>query len=146
VNSQIVTGILKEFGYWFLFTVVIALAQLWLIPCAYYLTQKQFTWVELIGNGSLLFFATTITSKTAGEYFKKVKTRNEGTTLLCLTVMFIIIIPAVFTYALVTASRVGIMAANSLSPERVAMVSDVLAASGLLFSLAYTFIIRAYEN
>jgi hypothetical protein len=138
--------IVEEFGYWFLFSIVIALAQLWLIPCAYYLTQKQFTWVELIGNGSLLFFATTITSKTAGEYFKKVKSqkRTRFTTLFCLFGMVIIVLPAVFTYALVTASRVGMMAATVLSPERVATVSDVLAVSGLLFSLAYTFIIRAY--
>jgi hypothetical protein len=127
-----------------LFSVIIALAQLWLIPSFYYLTQKPWTWAELVGNGCLLFYATTITSKTAGEYFKRVKTRNEWATLVCIAMTFIIVALSVFVYALVTATRAGLVLANPLSPERVARISDGLALSGLIFSGAFTLIIRAY--
>lgn len=138
------TGYLHEIGYWLVFSVVIALAQLWLVPLLYYLTSKQLTWVELIGNGSLLFFATTITSKTAGEYFKKVRGGNPWATLLCIGVTFGIVFASVFCYALVIADRTGMFPPKSLSPEHVAFLSDVLAASGLLFSFGYTLYIRAY--
>lgn len=139
-----INDILKEFGYWVLFSVVISLAQLWLIPLAYYLANKSWTWVDLIGNGSLLFFATTITSKTAGEYFKKVKGHHEIATLLCGAVAFIIILVSVFAYAVVTASRVGALANITLSPARIARTSDLLAVTGLVFSLAYTIYFRIY--
>lgn len=140
-DDHVVAHVLKDFGYWFLFSIVISLAQLWLIPCFYYLTQKPLTWLELVGNGSLLFFATTITSKTAGEYFKKGKS-NELATLFCIGVTFLIVMMSVFAYALVTAARMGILASNSLSPERVATVSNILALSGAIFSGAFTLLIR----
>ncbi len=141
-DDQIVGQVLKDFGYWLLFSIVISLAQLWLVPCIYYLTQKPLTWVELIGNGSLLFFATTITSKTAGEYLKKGKSRSELATLICIGVTFLIVMMSVFAYALVTAVRIGVMAANSLSSERVATFSDILALSGAIFSFAFTLLVR----
>jgi uncharacterized membrane-anchored protein YitT (DUF2179 family) len=134
----------EEFGYWFLFSVMISLAQLWLVVFAYYAMRKQFTWMELIGNGSLLFFATTMASKTAGEYFRKVKPRkrNGVATLVCLFAMIAIIFPSVFIYALITAIRVGMMSGNMLAPDRVTFISDVLALAALLFSLGFTFVIR----
>lgn len=143
LNTREILDILKELGYWLLFSVILALAQLWLIPFVYYLTNKPWTWVELVGNGSLLFFATTITSKTAGEYFRKVKSRNELATLFCIAVTFIVVILSVFAYGLLTASRVGIAPGISLAPEKVAFLSNILALSGLIFSLAFTLIIRA---
>lgn len=138
------TGYLHEIGYWLFFSVLIALAQLWLVPLLYYLTSKSLTWVELIGNGSLLFFATTITSKTAGEYFKKVRGGHPWATLLCIGVTLGIVLASVSCYALVIADRTGILPPKSLSPDHVAVLSDVLAASGLIFSLGYTLYIRAY--
>ncbi len=143
-NSQIVREVFKDLGYWMLFGVIIALAQLWLIPFAYYLLKRPLTWVELIGNGSLLFFATTITSKTAGEYFKKVKGHHGWATLLCLFVTVVIILLSVFAYALVIAARLEKAIANALSPERVATMSTVLAAAGLIFGFAYTIYIRVF--
>ena len=141
-DDHVVGHFLKDFGYWLLFSIVISLAQLWLIPCFYYLTQKPWTWVELIGNGSLLFFATTITSKTAGEYFKKGKNPGGLATLVCIGVTFLIVMMSVSAYALVTASRMGILALNSLSPERVATFSNILALSSAIFSFAFTLLVR----
>jgi hypothetical protein len=143
-NSNTKGSIFKEIGYWLLFSVLVALAQLWLIPLAYYLTKKPFTLIELIGNGSLLFFATTTASKIAGEYFKKVKGNHEVATLLCVTVMLVIIFVSVFVYALEVASRLGGLGVTPLSPERVTSVSILLAISGLIFSFAYTLYIREY--
>jgi hypothetical protein len=137
-------SVTREIGYWLLFSVLVALAQLWLIPLAYYLTKQPFTLVELIGNGSLLFFATTTTSKAAGEYFKRVKGKHEGATLICVTVMLLIIFVSVFVYALEIATRLSRLQGVSLSPERVTNVSIVLALSGLIFSFSYTLYIRAY--
>lgn len=144
MNKIGIGEIIKEFGYWILFSVVIALAQLWLIPWAYFLANKPWTWVGLVGNGSLLFFATTITSKTSGEYFKRVKGRHEIATLVCVAVTFIIISISVFAYAVVMASRVGALTNITLSPARIATTSDLLAISGVIFSLAYTIYIRIY--
>jgi hypothetical protein len=138
---QIACEVLKEFGHWFLFSVAIALAQLWLIPFGYYLAKKPWTWVDLVGNGSLLFFATTITSKTAGEYFKRVKRRSDVATLFCIGMTLIIVFLSVFAYTLVISSRIGLLGAN-LAPERVATSSDMLALSSLIFSAAFTLIIR----
>jgi hypothetical protein len=137
---QIAKEVLEEFGHWFLFSVVIALAQLWLLPFGYYLVQKPWTWVGLVGNGSLLFFATTITSKTAGEYFKKVKRRGGWATTLCIGVTFVIVFLSVFAYALVIST--GLLGVNSLKPERVAALSNGLAISGLIFSASFTLFIR----
>src|SRR5437763_6339258 len=75
---QMAREILKELGYWFLFRIVIALAQLWLVPFGYYLMHRPWTWVDLVGNGSLLFFATTTASKATGEYFKRVQRRRRS--------------------------------------------------------------------
>ena len=141
-DDHVVGHFLKGFGYWLLFSIVISLAQLWLVPCIYYLTKKPLTWAELIGNGSLLFFATTITSKTAGEYFKKSKDLGWLPTLVCIGVTFLIVMMSVSAYALVTASRMGILTLNSLSPERVATFSNILALSGAIFSFAFTLLIR----
>lgn len=136
--------VVKDLGYWLLFGVVISLAQLWLVPFAYYFTTQPVTWVQLVGNGSLLFFATTITSRTAGEYFRKPKAHSAFATLICIAATFIIILLSVFGYGLVIATHVGLLPTSSLSAERVTTVSDVLAASGIIFSCAYTIYLRVF--
>jgi uncharacterized membrane protein len=143
-EKEFTDSIAREIGYWALFSVVIALAQLWLIPVGYYLLTKPWTLVELIGNGSLLFFATTITSKTAGEYFKRVKGHHGWATLICLTAMIFIVFVSVFAFALEAAVRAGAMSPDALSPERVTGISLGLAFAGIVFSFAYTLYIRAY--
>lgn len=130
-------------GYWLLFSVIVSLAQLWLVPLAYYIMSKPLTWVELIGNGSLLFFATTITSKTAGEYFKKVHGSHAIATLICVAVTLLTVLTSAFVYAFVTATRMGVLSAN-MSPEKVTSLSDLLAGSGIVFSFAYTIYVRVY--
>jgi hypothetical protein len=145
-------AVLKDIGYWILFSLVLALAQLWLIPVGYYLVKKPLTLVDLIGNGSLLFFATTITSRTAGEYFRKVRGHHGWATLVCIFAMLGIVLPSVFAYAFEVAFRVGLGGASSpqgvtvasLSPERITLLSLVLAISGTVFSFGYTLYIRAY--
>ena len=146
-------GVLKDIGYWILFSLVLALAQLWLIPLGYYLVKKPLTLVDLIGNGSLLFFATTITSRTAGEYFRRVKGHHAGATLVCLFAMLVIVLPSVFAYAFEIAFRAGLDGTSSsperitvlsLAPERITMLSLVLAVSAVIFSFGYTLYIRAY--
>jgi len=136
----------RELCYWLLYSVVFALAQLWLVPLGYYLFNKPMTLVALIGNGSLLFFATTIASKTAGEYFKKVKKHHEWASFMCIAVMSLIIVPSVFAFAFETAARAGVMQTEALAPERVTNLSLILAVSGVIFSLAYTLLIRAYGD
>jgi hypothetical protein len=143
VKEGIVTDISKEILHWLFFSIAIGLAQLWLIPLFYYLFQKHITWVELIGNGSLLFFATTVTSKTAAEYFRKVKGDTTGH-VLCFALAILIIMASVTCYAAVTATRGNLVPAASLSPERVTFMSDILAGAGIVFSLAYTSLIRAF--
>lgn len=142
MNRNLVSEIAEEFAYWVFFSVVIALAQLWVVAGLLYAAHRPFTWAGLIGNGSLLFFATTITSKAAGEYFKKVKGSHRWATLICVAGMIIIIIASTSLYALVAAAT--IFASDSLTAARVAGMSDVLAACGLAFSLGYTLYIRAY--
>jgi hypothetical protein len=147
IGNQTVADLLEECGYWALFSVLIALAQLWLIPFAYYAYQRPWTLVDLVGNGSLLFFTTTITSKTAGDYFRKVRVRSKGLTLFCIAITFGIVLLSVFLYAIVVAApRIGITAGNSLRPDRVARLSEVLAISGLLFSFVFTLIIRVSQE
>jgi hypothetical protein len=90
-NARKKDSIFHELGYWFVYSLLIALAQLWLIPVAYYLVDRPLKLVELIGNGSLLFFATTTASKTAGEYFKKVKVHLPMAKLVCITMLLLII-------------------------------------------------------
>ena len=136
-------GLVKEICYWTFFSVVVSLAQLWLVPVAYYLVRKPWTVVGLVGNGSLLFFATTITAKTAGEYFKKVKGHHEwAATLGCSVMTFLTVILSAFILGLESAARAGVMAADTLSPERVTVLSVGLAVSGLIFSLGYTLLMR----
>ena len=134
----------RDIFHWIIFGVVISLSQLWLIPLGYYLLVKPLTLVGLVGNGSLLFFATTITSKTAGEYFKRVRGHHGWATLLCVTCMILVVMSSVFAYAVVVAARLGGSEATALSDERVTRVSLYLAASGIIFSFAYTLVIRAY--
>jgi hypothetical protein len=136
----------KEIAYWIFFSVLISLAQLWLIPILCYLAKKPWTLVGLIGDGSLLFFATSITSKTGGEYFKKVKGHHEWLTFGCVVTMVGIIVLSVFVFSLEAAIRLNLMPANSLSPERVTHMSIGLAGSGILFSLAYTLFIHNLAN
>lgn len=142
--SQITSQVLKDLVYWLFFGVIIALAQLWLIPFGYYLTSKSVTWVQLVGNGSLLFFSTTITSQTAGEYFKKPKAHNAAATLLCIVPTLGIIILSVCGYGLVIATQLGMLPANSLSAERVTTVSDILAIAGMIFSFGFTIYLRVF--
>jgi len=136
----------KEFLYWIVFSILISLAQLWLIPILCYLAKKPWTLVGMIGDGSLLFFATTITSKTGGEYFKKVKGHHEWWTFGCIATMLFIIVPSVFVFGIEAAIRAGLMPASSLSPERVTHFSLVLAISGIIFSLSYTLLIHNLAN
>ena len=142
--NQVTSEVCKDLGYWLLFSIVIALAQLWLVPFAYYLTNQSVTWVQLIGNGSLLFFSTTITSKTAGEYFRRVKAHSAFATLICIFATLVIILFSVFGYGLVIATHVGILPVSTLSAERVTTMSDVLAVSGIIFSFGYTIYLRVF--
>jgi hypothetical protein len=142
-KDGIAADIAKEIGHWIFFSLVVGLAQLWIIPILYYLFQKNLTWVELIGNGSLLFFTTTITAKTAGEYFKKVQ-GSAITNVACFGAAMVIILASVSCYTAVTATRAGLVPGASLSPARVAIMSNVLATVAIVFSLAYTSIIRAF--
>lgn len=134
----------KEISYWLWFSVLLSLAQLWLVPLLYYLVKKPWTVVGLLGNGSLIFFATTITSKTGGDYFKKVKGHHAWATFGCIAVMLLVVVVSIFVFALEAAIHAGLMAADALSPERVTGLSIVLAVSGLLFSLGYTIFIRRF--
>ena len=136
----------KEIMYWVVFSILISLAQLWLVPVLYYLAKKPWTLVGLIGDGSLLFFATTITSRTGGEYFKKMKGHHEWLTFGCVAVMLIIVVLSVFVFGLEVAIRTGLMPANSLLPERVTHLSLILAISGTIFSLSYTLVIHNLAN
>jgi hypothetical protein len=137
-------NIFHELGYWLLYSLLLALAQLWLIPLAYYLYDKPLALVDVIGNGSLLFFATTTASKTAGEYFKKVKTHHPTAKLFCIGLLLLIILPSVYAYALEIATRVGGAGSLAMSPDKVMRLSLGLAVTGIIFSLSFTLITRAY--
>lgn len=129
----------KELGYWFAFGVVIALAQLWLIPFAGMLFNKPVRWADLIQNGSFLMYATTLTAKTVGDYHKKVHGEHGMATLLCWLVGTSIIMVGVLSYALVVVGpRIGVLATSSLSSEGVVRASGILAVASMAFSLAYT--------
>jgi hypothetical protein len=138
------TSVIHDLGHWFFFSLVFALAQLWLIPLAYYLYDRPLKLVELLGNGGLLFFATTTASRTAGEYFRKVKVDLPIAKLLCITTLLLIILPSVFAYALEIAHGIGGAGALALSPEKVTTFSLGLAATGIVFSFAFTLLTRAY--
>ena len=133
--------------YWLLFSVLISLTQLWLVPLFYYLLNKPLTWVDLIGNGSLLLFATTLTSKTTGEYFKKVTTHHWFASSFFVLLTFAVTAMAVGSYALMLASRTGsLLSDRAVTPEKMTIVSGWLAATGLVFSLAGTIYIRRVED
>lgn len=136
--------VFKDLGYWLVFGVAIALAQLWLVQVAYYLKNQSVTWVQLVGNGSLLFFSTAITSKTAGEYFKKSKAHNAAATLICVTVMLGIILCSGFGYGVVISTHLGTAPTDALSADRVTTLSDRLAFAGIIFSGAFTAYLRMY--
>lgn len=137
-------SIAHELGYWLFYSVLLALAQLWLIPVVYYVYDKPFTLIDVIGNGSLLFFATTTASKTTGEYLKKVKTHHPIAKLFCIAMMLLIILPSVCAYSLEIATRIGGMTTLVLSPLRVTRLSLGLAVTGIMFSLSFTLLTRAY--
>jgi hypothetical protein len=137
---------LHEFLYWVLFSLVLALAQLWLIPLGYYLYDRPLKMVEVIGNGSLLFFATTTVSRSAGEYFKKVKSHHPTAKLICIAMLLLIILPSVFAYALEIATRLGGVGTLALSAEKVTRLSLGLAAAGAIFSLSFTMLTKAYGD
>jgi hypothetical protein len=139
-------SVFHEIGYWLLYGLVLALAQLWLAFLASYLFKKNFSLVDLIGNGSLLFFATTTASKTAGDYMRKVKSHHPTAKLICFGVLLLILLPSVFAYACEVVSRLGGPNALAMSPERVTTFSLWLAFGGALFSFSYTLIIRAYGD
>jgi len=142
VNNTQVAVVGKECGYWLGFGVAVPLAQLWLILLFYYLTKTDWSWVGLVGNGSLLFFATTTTSRTAGEYFKRENVHHWAATLLCIVVTLVVIVASVFAYALVVATRAGVLPVDSLSPERITTTTDALVIFGLIFSLSYSIYMR----
>ena len=137
-------SVAHELGYWLFYSVVLALAQLWLIPVVYYVYDKPFTLIEVIGNGSLLFFATTTASKTTGEYFKKVKAHHPMAKLVCIAMMLLIILPSVCAYALEIATRIGGASNLALSALKVTRLSLGLAVTGIIFSLSFTLLTRAY--
>lgn len=110
------------------------------------MANKPWTIIELLGNGSLLFFATTITSKTAGEYFKRVRGHHAIATPMCVICLISILLPSVFAYGIEAATRVGVTASESLSPGRVTRVSLFLAGSAILFSLSYTLFVHAFGD
>ena len=135
----------RELCFWLIYSVILSLAQLWLLPILYYLSKKPLTLVALIGNGSLIFFATTITSKTAGDYFKKVKRHHEWG-FLCGAVMGLIIICSVFAFAVEAAVRAELIKPELISPERVSSFSLVLALAAVIYSFAFTIIIRRHGD
>lgn len=139
-------SVLHEIGYWLLYGLVLALAQLWLAFLGSYLFKKQISLVDLIGNGSLLFFATTTASKTAGDYMRKVKSHHPTAKLVCFGMLLLILLPSVFAYACEVVTRFGGPNALAMSPERVTIFSLALAFGGALFSFSYTLIIRAYGD
>jgi hypothetical protein len=96
--------------------------------------------VDLVGNGSLLFFATTITSKTAGEYFKRGNVHTEAATLICFVVTLLIVISSVFTFGIVVTMRFS--SAVQVAPQRVANFSSLLAVAAIIFSFAFTIFIK----
>lgn len=143
-ETNYIEEIAKEIVYWAFFSVVMALAQLWLLPLIYYIANRPVSWVQLVGNGSLLVFATTITSKSAGDYFKRVRQHRWWATILCFGGTIVIIVISIGLYALVTARGIGLLGAHSLAAARVTTMSDMLAFFSVVLSLSYTLLARAY--
>jgi hypothetical protein len=138
--------VFHEVGYWIVYSLGLALAQIWLTFLAFYLYNKPLNLVGLVGNGSLLFFATATASKTAGDYFKKVKSHHPTAKMFCIATLLLILLPSVFAYALEVATRLGGAGTLALSPERVTTLSLGLAITGAIFSLSFTLLTRAYGD
>jgi hypothetical protein len=117
--------------YWLFFEVGIPLAPLYLlIPLAFFLSGESWQWADIVADGSLLFYATTIASKAAGEHLKDLDARSQR---LCLGISFLIAILSAFIYALIVMT--SFLNFNSaLSPKRVAVTSTGLAISSLILS------------
>ncbi len=120
--------------YWLLFEVVIPLAPLYLlIPVAFFLTREHWQWSEIVADGSLLLYATTIASKATGEHFPYLDSPRSKWFSIC--VLIIIVMLSSFIYALIVMTNY-LNFDSALSPKRVALMSTGIAICSLIFSFA----------
>src|SRR5438477_847351 len=92
-------SLFTEMFSWLLFSVAISLVYFALTVLVWWLTKHNFTWIELLKSGGLVTYACTLSSKTAGEYFKS-GARITWLTLVCLFGLICILLTAAVAYGL----------------------------------------------
>lgn len=133
--------------HWLSFSVPLALAHLPLTALAFWLWQRPITWVDILKNGALLTYTTTLTAKALGEYMRKARKDSEILSILCVICALAIILPTVFVYGVMIASQVSVTGSTSrpfspLAAGRLAALSSALALAGMFYSLGYTIYTR----
>jgi hypothetical protein len=127
------------FVRWLLFEVVVPLFPLCFFPLAAYLFEQPWSWVDILADGSVLLYATTIASKAVGDHLSKLGSDLEKG--ICVAILIVIVAFSTFIYAfIVMTSR--LILASSFSQQRAAVWSAGLALSSLVFSFGLRIVTR----
>jgi len=119
--------------------VVSLLAQVWLI-------QRKVDWIELVKSGGLVTYASTLASKTAGEYFKTVSGKTLMTTFCVFGHACILVSTAGVYGALLSLGTSASPQANTnpiISSSRFTEFSWKIAAVAVAYSFSFTLYAKA---
>jgi hypothetical protein len=133
-------AILEEIFWWLGFSVLLPLFYLAAVPLMLYLFHKPVPWADLVKNGVLLSYATTITARAAGNYHKSVPSPRGLVGGLCILGLTTIIGASCVVYGGILVVGLDSSGSGPIlgSSERLATFSTIVALLAMMFSLVFT--------
>ncbi len=133
--------LIEEMIIWMLFSVGVSLAYFGLTLLVWWLIQRSAYWVELLKSGGLVTYASTLASKTAGEYMKIVTSKTLMTPFCVFGLICIVLSTAGVYGALLSLGTGASQQPNVnavISPARLAQFSWIIAAVALAYGFSFT--------
>lgn len=138
----------EEMVIWLLFSVLISLGYFGLTLVVWWIVQRKVDWVELLKSGGLVTYASTLASKTAGDYFKTVSGKTLMTPFCVFGLVCILLVTAgVYGALLSLGASAPQQGANPIiSPARLAQFSWMVAVAAVAYGFSFTYYAKRRGN
>jgi hypothetical protein len=135
------SSVLSEMIHWLLYSVALSLLYFALTLLVWWVTNHPVTWAELLKSGGLVTYASTLSSKTAGEYIKS-GSRITPLTSFCVFGLICILASSAGVYGLLlslgTAAPQPPSSAPFVAPERLVEFSWSIAIVAIVYGFCFT--------
>jgi len=132
---------LLDATHWFFFSVFLALFHFVIGALVWYLHKQAIPFHTFVEDGSLLFFAATLTATGFGDYLKTIPyATHPWVSLGAFVGLILILMPTSAIYGVII-SALCTKAKDSLSPAIILRFSSMMASAAVVYGLALFVIV-----